>query len=186
MAGTGIQMPNDDFFEDDERLEMVQAAFANNSVGMTQRHFIESNRIEGVTDLGEVPKSIIAWNYLTQQQEIRQKEILDVHWYLMDGLMAARDVGVWRKCNVMVGSSACPHFIQIPELISAFISDLNHSALFNNITTKSMHIRFEHIHPFRDGNGRTGRMLMWWHQVMVGEQPTLITYDDRFSYYDWF
>ena len=53
---------------------------------------------------------------------------------------------------------------------------------------KEMHIRFEKIHPFVDGNGRTGRILMWWHEIKNGQEPTLIRSNeaDRHYYYQWF
>lgn len=37
-----------------------------------------------------------------------------------------------------------------------------------------------------DGNGRTGRMLMWWQEIQQGKEPTLITFNNRREYYDWF
>lgn len=51
---------------------------------------------------------------------------------------------------------------------------------------KTMHIRFERIHPFFDGNGRTGRMLMWWQEIKFGHVPTLILASERQEYYKWF
>lgn len=151
---------------------------------MTQRHFIESNRIEGVTDLGEVPKSIIAWNYLVSQPYLHTEAILTVHKHLMTGLMP-RDVGEWRRCGVVVGGRLCPSYHDVPGLMSDFISYFDVYGP-EHLDPRTMHIKFERIHPFRDGNGRTGRMLMWWHEVQKGQSPTLITYDERQKYYDWF
>ena len=51
---------------------------------------------------------------------------------------------------------------------------------------KEMHIRFEKIHPFADGNGRTGRMLMWWHEIKLEREPTLILNAEKEKYYKWF
>jgi Fic family protein len=45
------------------------------------------------------------------------------------------------------------------------------------------HVGFETIHPFADGNGRTGRMLMWWQEVQAGQTPTLFKAADRQRYY---
>lgn len=152
---------------------------------ITQQHFIESNLIEGVTDLGEVPKAIIAWDYLSKLSTvaIHQRDVLHVHGTLMTGLMAPRDVGEWRTTNVRVGGRICPHHVQVPELMQEWIEAFWDES---DLSPKEMHVLFEHIHPFRDGNGRTGRMLMWWHQALRGEEPTLITYKEREAYYDWF
>lgn len=48
------------------------------------------------------------------------------------------------------------------------------------------HVAFERIHPFIDGNGRTGRMLMWLMQQDRGQKPTLIYKSRVQDYYEWF
>ena len=59
---------------------------------------------------------------------------------------------------------------------------------WQELEPKDMHVRFEKIHPFVDGNGRTGRMLMWLHEYWLGREPTLIRSNeaDRHYYYQWF
>lgn len=49
------------------------------------------------------------------------------------------------------------------------------------------HVRFEKVHPFIDGNGRTGRILMNVQRLMMG-LPLLIihTGPEQYSYYKWF
>lgn len=52
---------------------------------------------------------------------------------------------------------------------------------------KDWHVKFEKIHPFIDGNGRTGRILMNLQRLSVG-LPLLIIHDgpEQFAYYKWF
>ena len=48
------------------------------------------------------------------------------------------------------------------------------------------HLRFESIHPFIDGNGRTGRLLMNLQLIRSGLPPINVKYTDRRRYYDAF
>jgi Fic family protein len=45
------------------------------------------------------------------------------------------------------------------------------------------HVRFERIHPFQDGNGRVGRLLLFWQCLQTGIVPFIITEDLRLFYY---
>ena len=45
------------------------------------------------------------------------------------------------------------------------------------------HVRLERIHPFQDGNGRIGRLLLFWQCLQVGIVPFIITEDLRLFYY---
>lgn len=45
------------------------------------------------------------------------------------------------------------------------------------------HVKFENIHPFADGNGRTGRITMNYYLVLNGHPPITIHQEDRRAYY---
>jgi fido (protein-threonine AMPylation protein) len=53
--------------------------------------------------------------------------------------------------------------------------------------TKHFHIEFEHIHPFTDGNGRIGRLILNKHRQSLG-LPILIIHQgkEQYEYYKWF
>lgn len=48
------------------------------------------------------------------------------------------------------------------------------------------HIEFEGIHPFIDGNGRTGRMLVNLELMKAGYPPIAIKFTEKMTYYDAF
>ncbi len=61
-----------------------------------------------------------------------------------------------RKCGVMVGSRVCPR----PEKVMNLLEELWHER--GLLTPMAFYRRFEEIHPFEDGNGRTGKILLNW------------------------
>lgn len=91
--------------------------------------------------------------------------------------------GGYRTGNVRVGSlfetsHVPPDFTKVPRLMQDFLDTVNFSKgpvleTFKEIAVQ--HITFERIHPFADGNGRTGRMIMNQQLINHGFLPVAIT-----------
>lgn len=150
---------------------------------MTPHHIQQSNLIEGVDDIDEDIRSLEAWAFIIHQKKLTHANIMALHRMIMLKQLSDNEAGHMRKVPVMVGGRLCPSPYLAEQMLNNWILDM---ANWRALGTKAMHIRFEHIHPFVDGNGRTGRMLMWWHERMLGLEPTLIKYSKREDYYKWF
>lgn len=72
----------------------------------------------------------------------------------------------------------------VAEELSELLEELHDINSKNVLTTAAyFHAKFENIHPFADGNGRTGRLAMNYLLVLYGHPPIIIHEEDRQDYY---
>lgn len=114
--------------------------------------------------------------------------ISEFHKYVMLGALP-EFCGVFRNHNVQILGTRCrtAQFWEIPERIQELVDRYNTSDKTLHPIEKAAHFHaaLETIHPFSDGNGRTGRLLLNYMLVREGFWPVNIRYaEDRVPYYD--
>ena len=117
--------------------------------------------------------------------------LLNMHKYLVDRLQ--HDAGNFKSSqNAIVGAefqTASP--TETPYLIHQWIDNTNYR--LNNTDKDSeilsiladTHIQFERIHPFSDGNGRCGRLLLLYLGVKYLNSPLIISKENRAEYMEY-
>lgn len=100
------------------------------------------------------------------------------------------DKGTFRRVNVRIAGALTEPVqpFMIEPKIQELLEDYKNWAETMHVVERValFHLRFESIHPFIDGNGRTGRLLMNLQLVKEGLPAVNIKYSDRRSYYDAF
>ncbi len=93
----------------------------------------------------------------------------------------------YRKVTVFIRGSEHipPEPERIPNLMNYFVYNYNHDEqdVFDKMAR--YHIEFEKIHPFEDGNGRTGRLLLNYELLKNNLPPVVISKDDRVKYFEF-
>lgn len=147
----------------------------------------ESNAIEGVYDEDSLQQAMLAWEYLRAQEVLTLKVIRETHAILMaHSDLEPECIGAFRTFDVFVGNRK----MDIPRTIEP---NLKMQFCFETMRAnpapdwKRLHVLYERIHPFADGNGRTGRMFMNWTRVKRCGLPILVVLAaERQEYYKWF
>lgn len=98
-----------------------------------------------------------------------------------------KDTEGYRKVQVFIRGSEHipPKPEQVPNLMNYFIYNYNNDEqdIFKKIA--KYHIEFEKIHPFEDGNGRTGRILLNYELIKNNIAPVVINKEDRVKYFEY-
>lgn len=143
----------------------------------------ESNAIENVYDAISLEQAKIAWEYLTEQKEMTSGVILKTHKILMlFSNLLPNEKGYFRQVGVSVGGRLGMTWQKIPEAIGNWCNN----TMKARWSAKKLHVAFEKIHPFVDGNGRVGRMLMNWTLIKKKQPILIIKESEKKDYYSWF
>ena len=96
------------------------------------------------------------------KKTIRHNEVFALHRLLADEVMDQGQAGRYRTIAVRVGGYVPPS--DVSGLMFELLEWWGHEAsqLSPVLSSAILHYRFEAIHPFADGNGRTGRALSLW------------------------
>lgn len=121
-----------------------------------------------IRQIQEVKNAIRVYDLYSQLNPFAEKDLLKAHSIMMEAL--TDDPGRYRSGGVGVfGESGLVHMApppqRVPELMGDLFAWLKKSKDHLLIRSCVFHYEFEFIHPFSDGNGRTGRL---WQSLILG------------------
>ncbi len=131
-----------------------------------------------------------AFDYILElvdnNEELTERRIKDIHFLVL----ANKRVDAGRYRNMQVSILGSEHKPTSPYLIESKMKQLldEYKNSTENLIVKiaKFHLDFESIHPFIDGNGRTGRLLLNLELMKNGFPPIDIKYTNRTKYYQCF
>lgn len=119
-------------------------------------------------------------------EPLSEWQIKNIHGLVLKGV-DDNEAGRYRRENVVIAgtSTAPPDFLHLNDEMRDLIAWYEAAGQLHAIERASeLHTRFVEIHPFVDGNGRTGRLLMNLELMKAGYPPAVIRKEDRLAYYD--
>ncbi len=151
----------------------------------------ESNAIEDEWDETSYIQARKAWDFIVKEDKLTLPVILKTHNLLMRYHLSKEDRGHLRTCPIYIGGREGKPWYALQPLLESWMEIANQIDKLDGITDleeviKHDHVQYETIHPFIDGNGRTGRIFMNWQRVKCGLDPLVIWQREKYSYYEWF
>lgn len=99
--------------------------------------------------------------------EIKLIDISHLHTILMKDLLAPYELG-FRKGWVQVGNRLCPPPAAVSPMLRQWCEKVNALKDPEEFDILEAHLAYEYIHPFIDGNGRSGRLIWLWLRYKFG------------------
>ncbi len=199
IQGAAVEVPWIPALQKDARSRNVHASTAieGNPLTLEQVRALEEGRtlVEPSTrSQREVTNYLAGLRYVEKRaskKKLVHEDIFGLHHILADAVMDQGDTGRYRTIAVRVGSYVPPRADEVSALMFELLQWWNSQAttLSPVLSSAILHYRFEAIHPFSDGNGRTGRALALWELYRRGFDTHHIFsvdeyyWEDRSRYY---
>jgi Fic family protein len=200
IQGAAVQLPWVPALQKDTRRRNAHASTAieGNPLTLEQVHALEEGRPLIASDARserEVLNYFAALRHIEKHASptaLRHEDVFRLHHILAEGVMDQGQAGRYRSISVRVGAYAPPPPGDVSGLMFELLQWWNGESreLSPVLSSAIVHHRFESIHPFADGNGRTGRALALWELYRRGFDTHHIFsvdeyyWEDRARYYE--
>lgn len=163
--------------------DQTRYIFETNTIGVTKDEALN------VDDIIETANHFRCIDYIIDhaQEPLSEEMIKLLHGMLKGGTSDSRktwfSVGNYKQLPNEVGGIETSLPEQVHSHMMALIDNYNGQPTHTLDDIIGFHHGFERIHPFQDGNGRVGRLIMFKECLASGIVPFIITDELRFFYY---
>lgn len=182
---------NQDYFED----FITRSTYHSNAIEGNTLSYAETYAIlfnDNEFKITAMPREIYeainhkyAINYILNhlEDDLSEKMIKDIAIQINKNIS---EISGYRKVPVRIKGAEHipPEPSQVPQLMMYFVYNYNHTS-YSDIFQKiaEMHLQYERIHPFEDGNGRTGRLILNFELLKNNLAPIVIPKEQRTEYF---
>ena len=162
--------------------EQTRYIFETNTLGITS----ENTRID---DIMETVNHFRCIDYVIDHatDKITETHIKQLHLILKTNTSDSHKpwfaVGDYKRLANAVGEEETAQPEEVHKKMKALLATYHAIKKIQFDDILDFHVRFERIHHFQDGNGRVGRLIMFWQCLQSNTVPFIITDDLRLFYY---
>lgn len=162
--------------------EQTRYIFETNTLGITT----ENTRID---DILETINHFRCIDYIIENATCRitEQHLKQLHLILKTNTSDSRKqwfaVGAYKRLSNEVGGEETAQPEDVHKRIKTLLKEYNSIDTVEFDDILNFHVQFERIHPFQDGNGRVGRLVMFWQCLQAHIVPFIITEELRLFYY---
>lgn len=162
--------------------EQTRYIFETNTLGIT-------TEITNVDDIMETVNHFRCIDYVIDHatDKITETHVKQLHLLLKTNTSDSRKswfaVGDYKRLANAVGEEETVQPKDVHSKMKSLLAEYNSQKKASFDDLLDFHVQFEHIHPFQDGNGRVGRLLLFWQCLQNAIVPFIITDDLRLFYY---
>lgn len=185
----GYRIPNKNLTEKQKTEVLMELVYQSNLIEGISKYWIKTySKGEEIKPKYELENHFRAYKYMLNRKEkqIEEKDIHNTHHLIMQNLNIEtkkfREVNNYlvNQFGEVINTNPKPE--EIKWLIDKLIIKENKSYL-NREEVLTNHYFFEIIHPYLDGNGRTGRVLLNWSNLKNNNEFYLIQAKNKNEYY---
>ena len=160
------------------------------------RHIFETNTLDvppdetaDVDDIVEAANHFACFDFMLERaaEPLTEEMIKELHRMMKSSTSDARKdwfrVGDYKSRPNVVGDMKTTAPGKVAAAMQALLSGYESGQPAGLQDILEFHVRFERIHPFQDGNGRVGRLLLFKECLRHGVMPFIIDHEHKLFYY---